>query len=176
MQMTKELRMKIAAGLGIVLLFVIACYAARMDSAPKDVSADAVGGEYLSPTEAEGSAIPSDDETMPPPRQATISVMDGPNRVGAVTLTDLGKNRTRIVVTLSNPDRDKALPTAIYGGSCTEFSREVQYPLNPTTKGRSDTTLTVNIGALLDKAPQSIRIKTDAVDAAAPYAGCANLN
>lgn len=173
--MNKETRLKIAVALGIAILFGLAY---GMQTKDAEVVNDIPSGEYVSPTDG---AAPTDargvsaEVPVPAPRQASFGIMDGSARVGTVTLTDLAGNNTRIVITMSRADKDETLPANVHAGTCTDTAQEVQYPLNPVVKGTSVTVLNVNIGALTDKAPQSIRIKSDAVDANAPLAGCGNL-
>jgi len=112
------------------------------------------------------------------PRTATITlkgIKGGDVQYGSVTLTDLPGNSTRVDITLSGDRSSSTQPAAIYAGTCATQQAEVQYPLNPVVNGRSSTTLAVNIGAILDKAPQALKVREDGTTPDLPFAACGDL-
>jgi len=165
------------ATLAISLLFVGA------GCAPKTANTDAQNGAAIGPS-GEGPGVPAPVAPAPAaggaavtPRSSTITLKatGSSGQSGTAVLTDIAGNNTRIDITLTGKDTDKSQTAAIFAGTCATQSAQVQYPLSPVVNGKSTTTLNVNIGALIDKVPQAIKIKQDAVDANAPYAACGEL-
>lgn len=139
----------------------------------------AIGPSNVGPDAAAPVVVPADNASAPAtaPRSAVIAIKAVGNwpQAGTATLTDMPGNNTKIDIALAGKSNDKSLPTAIYVGTCATQNAQVQYALSPVVNGRSTTTLNVNIGALLDKSPQAIKIKRDQTDATLPYAACGEL-
>ncbi len=156
-----------------------------------------VGAGCKAPKSGETSAGPSAGVTAPPsgpgagmpyptttptpaapPRRVTIPLRDvkgGTSQYGSVTLTDLPGNSTRVDIALAGAKSKSVQPAAIYAGTCATQQAEVQYPLNPVVNGKSSTALAVNIGAILDKAPQALKVREDGATPNLPFAACAEL-
>jgi len=176
--MTQETKMQVAIAIGVAGLFAAALFSTDSsvleNEAGNDVVPAVIQGAVKESAPVNSAAAPA---KIVVPRTATIVMrsMSDAGQSGSATLTDLGGNKTRITIMLSNLQKDSAQPANIHAGTCIDFAKEAQYALSPVIKGRSVTTLNVNIGALIDKAPQSIRVRTDAVTPNVPFAACGEL-
>lgn len=168
-----------------LLLVGAGCFgkpAAPSATAPSAVGPAGTGPDAAAPApQPSGTAPSGTNAPAPAPRTSvTISLrsVSDDKEWGSATLTGMG-NQTVVSLTLVNAPRNEAQSAAIYKGSCaelkTDVSAEPQYPLAPVVKGKSTTTLNVNLSSLLDKTPQSIRVKMDSIDGSEPLAACGNL-
>ena len=169
--MQQETKMRATIGVGTTLLVIAALFANGTTHTAKEAVREEI---------SEGSvAAPSDTRATikAAPRTATIALRSASDagQTGTAILTDLGGNKTRIAIFLTASKAGAVQPANIHAGTCKDAAKEPQYPLSPIVKGTSVTVLNVNMGALIDNAPQSIRVRTDAVTAGAPYAVCGEL-
>jgi hypothetical protein len=154
------------------------CMSPATSDTPAPQPSAAVNAPMGGPSGANTNAAAQAPTPATPPRTATIAlrnVRGGTAQYGSVTLTDLPGNSTRIDIALAGDKSKSAQPAAIYAGTCTAQQAEVQYPLNPVVNGKSSTTLAVNIGAILDKAPQALKVREDGTTPNLPFAACAEL-
>lgn len=149
--------------LGALLMVGAGC--AKAPGTADDGSGAAVGAGQTGPGAGGG------------PRTVTITLpaVAGSGEYGRATLTAIASNQVRVVITLTGSSQNEAQTAAIHSGPCSAPGAEVQYPLAPVVKGRSETLLNVSMKALVDDTVQSIRVKRDSVDALQPLASCGNL-
>lgn len=177
--------MRAVIAAGVVLLIAVAFVAMKEPKSGADMEGNEADG-YVAANNVpgtpgtNGAGKEAEGAVLPPaasPRTAivTMNSTSDAKQSGTATLTDLGGNKTQIVIVLSNLNKDDTQPANIHAGTCKDSAKEPQYQLNPVVKGRSVTVLNVNMGALIDKSAQSIRVRTDAVTPNAPYAACGEL-
>jgi hypothetical protein len=174
--LNQENKMRAVIAIGTTMLIVAALTANQEKSIEPVKEAEKAAQEQ--PAVASAPAQKTEAAAVKAtPRSATItlrSVSDA-GEYGTATLLDLGNNKTRITISMINFPKDDTQPANIHGGGCNDLSKEPQYALKPVVKGRSVTELSVGMGALVDTSLQSIRVRTDAVTAGAPYAACGDL-
>lgn len=164
--------------LGALLLVGAGCAKPAADPGSTDGINAAVRAEPEVPGAADASATNAAAPSgAPAPRTVTISLpaVAGSGEYGRATLTALASNQVRVVLTITGASKDEAQTAAIHSGPCSDLPAQVQYPLAPLVKGRSETLLNVSMKALVDDVVQSIRIKRDSIDTQVPLATCGNL-
>jgi hypothetical protein len=80
-------------------------------------------------------------------RSVTLRELNETGVSGAATLTDLGKNRTRVEVVV-DPAGHPDMPAHIHPGSCDDLTPQPRYPLENVRGGRSVTDVPASLEEL----------------------------
>ncbi|MEY4723522.1 MAG: hypothetical protein RLZZ324_1035 [Candidatus Parcubacteria bacterium] len=170
---TQETKMRIAIGAGVVAMIAIAMLAGGSKNGSAVRNDSRGNGAAVSDSTGPGTGT----DISPVLRVVTYQLRSTSpaGQRGTVTLTDLGGNKTRVTISLTAASKNATQPANIHAGTCKDQAKEPQYALQPVVNGRSVTDLDVSIGALTDKSPQSVRVRTDAVTPNLPYAVCGEL-
>ncbi len=89
---------------------------------------------------------------LPVAAQESVTIQlreqSGSGQSGTAVLTAVG-NRTRVVLTLSNPPAGVVQPAHIHEGTCANLNPQPRYPLQSLSAGRSETEIDVPLSQLL---------------------------
>lgn len=135
----------------------------------------ATGAAVTAPTTGPGAGVENGAGALPRTLVVSMRPKGGDDEVGNVVLTEVDKNHTKVAITLANAPTNVSEDAGIFGGPCADLSAPLQYDLGTVVKGRSSTTLNVNFSSFIGGTKQSVRVRTEPVDAASPYWTCGDI-
>jgi hypothetical protein len=113
-----------------------------------------------------GSATPAESRTI------DLETLNGSGVVGTVTLTDLGRRRTRIEIHV-DPAGNLDMPAHVHPGTCDTLVPQPRYPLRNVVDGSSTTDVPASLSELMS-GDQAINLH-HSNDDMRTYTACADL-
>jgi len=102
-----------------------------------------------------------------------LGAQNNSNVSGTATLTDLGNGQTRVVVNVTGFTAGTPSPIHIHEGTCAALNPAVKFPLTNLVGGKSETTVSVALSAILAQ-PHAINAHKSAQEASV-YIACGNI-
>jgi hypothetical protein len=102
-----------------------------------------------------------------------LGVLNNSGESGTATLTDLGNNQTRVVLSLTGAPSGVAQPAHIHNGTCATLDPNPRYPLTNVQNGQSETTVNASLASIMN-GNMAINVHKSPQEAAI-YVSCGNI-